>query len=57
MTLPPMGYATGLASQHVITTFTHDPALQLDTDDNANKWLHYQYLKNKIKVLSDIQEA
>ena len=46
-----------MATQHVITTFTHDPALRQGTDVNPNKLLHYQYLKNKIKVLSDIQEA
>jgi hypothetical protein len=55
MTSPPLRYATGLATQHVITTFTPDPELWQGTDVNANKWLHYQYLKNNIKVLSDDQ--
>jgi hypothetical protein len=48
-------YATGLANQHVITTFTPEPELWQGTNVNSNKWLHYQYLKYDIKVLSNVQ--
>jgi len=42
---PPLRYATGLATQHVITTFTEDPAMRQGTYVNYNKLLYYQYLK------------
>jgi len=56
ITSPTLRYATGLANQHVITTFTPDPELQQGRAQILNLInTPLSIFKNKIKVLSDIQ--
>ena len=50
----PLTYATELATQHVITTFTPDPAMRKGPNVNYNKWPFYQYLKKKKSKFSQI---